>query len=263
MVMRWLADWWKLTGASNWPSVWSNVLMGFTVGWAGTEVGRDAALRQRLLGGVWDELVFLLNQGFVLLIAGTLIYAGGMVMNHVSDRGVDAAERPGRPIPSGRVSWRKAGMAAGLLLLVGWMALQAYRPPAAVLGVGLVACVVAYNLLHTRWRGSVVLIAGCRGLLVLTAAGAWWAQIPDASLRSASASGVVALWTVGIAVVARAEMLPGQAWRGPVVRGMLAGMPLVDAALVWGLTGRWPVALVCVGLAGLGAALQRVGGGGT
>ncbi|MGQ9575201.1 MAG: UbiA family prenyltransferase, partial [Thermoguttaceae bacterium] len=41
--------------------------------------------------------------GFLLAASG-LLYAAGVVLNDLWDREVDARERPGRPIPSGRVS---------------------------------------------------------------------------------------------------------------------------------------------------------------
>src|SRR5579864_6868436 len=40
----------------------------------------------------------------LLLGASSCLYLAGMVLNDVFDREVDARERPGRPIPSGRVS---------------------------------------------------------------------------------------------------------------------------------------------------------------
>src|SRR5687767_12443969 len=36
--------------------------------------------------------------------SSALLYLGGMALNDWADREVDARERPGRPIPSGRVS---------------------------------------------------------------------------------------------------------------------------------------------------------------
>jgi len=45
----------------------------------------------------WSDL-------FLLALSSTCIYAGGCALNDLCDRGVDAEERPSRPIPSGRVS---------------------------------------------------------------------------------------------------------------------------------------------------------------
>jgi 4-hydroxybenzoate polyprenyltransferase len=53
-----------------------------------------------------------------LLAASAALYAGGVILNDVFDRHLDARERPERPIPSGRVSVAMAaGLGAGLLCL--------------------------------------------------------------------------------------------------------------------------------------------------
>jgi 4-hydroxybenzoate polyprenyltransferase len=56
------------------------------------------------------------NATFAMLLgASVCLYWTGMILNDYFDRAVDAEERPGRPIPSGRVS---AGMALKLALLL-------------------------------------------------------------------------------------------------------------------------------------------------
>src|SRR6187402_2854277 len=59
-----------------------------------------------------------------LLGSTACLYAGGVVMNDVADRAIDAVERPERPIPSGAVSAGAAGR-LGLALLVAGVALSA------------------------------------------------------------------------------------------------------------------------------------------
>lgn len=55
--------------------------------------------------------------GFLLLLlASACAYMGGMALNDFFDAALDARERPGRPIPSGRMSRRSAGTAGGVLL---------------------------------------------------------------------------------------------------------------------------------------------------
>src|SRR5262245_28086746 len=54
-----------------------------------------------------------------LLLATACLYAGGVVLNDVFDRRIDANERPERPIPSGRVPVRHAALLGGGLLVVG------------------------------------------------------------------------------------------------------------------------------------------------
>ena len=51
--------------------------------------------------------------------ASMILYASGTALNDVFDIEVDRAERPGRPLPSGRVSVRSAAWLGGLGLLLG------------------------------------------------------------------------------------------------------------------------------------------------
>jgi 4-hydroxybenzoate polyprenyltransferase len=68
-----------------------------------------------------------------LLVATAGLYAGGVVLNDVFDREVDARERPERPIPSGRVHpWQAAALGAGLLAAGVGAALCAGPVPAGI-----------------------------------------------------------------------------------------------------------------------------------
>ena len=54
-----------------------------------------------------------------LVVASMILYASGTALNDVFDFEVDRAERPGRPLPSGRVSIRSAAWLGGLGLVLG------------------------------------------------------------------------------------------------------------------------------------------------
>ena len=54
-----------------------------------------------------------------LLAASMLLYASGTILNDVFDFEIDRVERPGRPLPSGRVSRRIAAWLGGLGLGAG------------------------------------------------------------------------------------------------------------------------------------------------
>jgi 4-hydroxybenzoate polyprenyltransferase len=54
-----------------------------------------------------------------LLASTACLYAGGVVLNDVFDRRLDAVERPERPIPSGRVAAARAAWLGALLLAAG------------------------------------------------------------------------------------------------------------------------------------------------
>ncbi|MFJ8228886.1 UbiA family prenyltransferase [Streptomyces sp. NPDC094448] len=87
------------------------------------------------------------NRGTLLAIGTSLcLYEAGMALNDWADRDEDAAERPHRPIPSGRISPAAALAAVGVLTTTGLaLAARAGRPALAV-AVPLAATVWAYDL---------------------------------------------------------------------------------------------------------------------
>ncbi|WP_435897296.1 SCO3242 family prenyltransferase [Streptomyces tsukubensis] len=87
------------------------------------------------------------NRGTLLAIGTSVcLYEAGMALNDWADRDEDAAERPHRPIPSGRISPAAALAAAGVLTATGLaLAARAGRPALAV-AVPLAATVWAYDL---------------------------------------------------------------------------------------------------------------------
>jgi len=108
----------------------------------------------------------------VLVAASAALYLGGMVLNDVFDREIDRNERPGRPLPSGRVGLGAAQRLGWSLLVVGavlaWLAaaLGGQWRPGAV-GLALAASVVLYDgVLKQTWLGPVGMGA-CRFLNVL------------------------------------------------------------------------------------------------
>ena len=54
-----------------------------------------------------------------LLASSMVLYASGTMLNDVFDFEIDREERPGRPLPSGRVSRRAAAWLGGLGLVLG------------------------------------------------------------------------------------------------------------------------------------------------
>lgn len=69
-----------------------------------------------------------------LMLASCCLYLSGMVWNDVFDVSQDTVERPGRPIPSGRVSRRSAVMLATVLMLAGVAFAVSVLPQRAVQG---------------------------------------------------------------------------------------------------------------------------------
>src|SRR5262249_57822001 len=81
----------------------------------------------------------------VLLLATAALYAGGVVLNDVFDAWLDALERPERPIPSGRVTRRAAGVFGGALLAVGVAAALIASLLSGAVAALIAACAVVYD----------------------------------------------------------------------------------------------------------------------
>lgn len=136
-----------------------------------------------------------------LAAASACLYWSGMALNDYADRQVDAKERPGRPIPSGRISPRTALAAASALTGAG-LALAAWAGGRRTLGVAvpLAASVWAYDLALKDTRFGPAAMAAARGLDVLMGAGMsrWRLALPPAA--------VIACHTYAITVVSRQEV---------------------------------------------------------
>lgn len=105
------------------------------------------------------------------LLASLCLYSAGLLANDYCDRDEDRAERPNRPIPSGRAQPRTVLSAALLLTFAGiGCAAWAGALPALV-AIVLAIAVWAYNAgvkRHT-WAGP-ILMGTCRGLSLLLGA---------------------------------------------------------------------------------------------
>jgi len=123
-----------------------------------------------------------------LVGASSCLYLAGMALNDYADREVDAVERPGRPIPSGRVSPGFAlGLAGALTLGAAALSVAADGPRALAVTAPLAAAVWGYDLaLKSRPIASASMSA-CRALDVMMGAGAHGAAaaVPAASLVAA------------------------------------------------------------------------------
>jgi 4-hydroxybenzoate polyprenyltransferase len=112
-------------------------------------------------------------QPFVgLLTASAGLYLSGMVFNDLFDRRRDAAERPNRPIPSGRVSPRSATVLATVLMLVGIGSAATVSREALWIAFGLAACILAYDGLLKATPVGPIAMGACRFLNVMLGAAA-------------------------------------------------------------------------------------------
>jgi len=228
----------------------ADVLMGTAVAYASTP--QKLPLEEWLrTGTVWP---------LVLLVAASCcLYLAGMVLNDYFDRKQDAAERPRRPIPSGRVSAGAAAWLGGELLLAGvalalaaaWL-LGGWRP--AQISLAIAAFVIGYDALLKKTIVGPLAMGACRGLNVLLGmsamAVAW--QTPHFLI-----AGGLGLFVAGITAVGRTEAR--QSHRGWLFIGlalMWLGMALVATfPYTTGLTHQledtlkvWPWIWIVLGL---------------
>ena len=164
-----MRDWCELTRISNLPTVLSSTLVGIF-----------------MLMPLIADPVLILGVVLPVILAIACFYLGGFVMNDVFDVEIDRVERPGRPLPSGRISMLQASRAGTLLLGVGLILILvaelvngntgihdrtgfSIQFPYGLAAAGvLVALILLYDGFHTRGPAWVLVMGGCRGLVYIT-----------------------------------------------------------------------------------------------
>ncbi|WP_149550943.1 SCO3242 family prenyltransferase [Streptomyces marokkonensis] len=142
----------------------------------------------------------------LLAIGSSLcLYEAGMALNDWADRAEDAAERPHRPIPSGRIKPSAALTAACGLTGAGLvLAARAGRPALAV-AAPLAATVWAYDLALKHTPAGPAAMAAARGLDLLLGA-----AVTGAGTRAALPSAaLLGSHTLAVTTVSRRETTGG------------------------------------------------------
>jgi hypothetical protein len=189
--------------ASNLPTVWSNCLAGWLLGDGGP------------LSGL-----------FLLMLAATCLYTGGMFLNDAFDVEFDRQHRPERPIPSGAISRGEVwGFGVGWLML-GMVLLAFFGTNTGLLAFFLVLSILIYDAVHKAFAFSPLLMALCRFFLFLTAASASETGVTGLAIWSAFA---LAIYIVGLSYVAKSESTRGAPRYWPC---FLLAAPLVLGYLV-------------------------------
>ena len=80
-----------------------------------------------------------------LIVATICLYGGGVVLNDAFDAGLDAIERPERPIPSLEVSVASAKMLGFLLLIAGCSAAWYNHNTSGLIATAIAILAVTYN----------------------------------------------------------------------------------------------------------------------
>ncbi|MCZ6834820.1 MAG: UbiA family prenyltransferase [Planctomycetota bacterium] len=138
-----------------------------------------------------------------IVLAMILLYIGGMALNDVVDAPLDSKERPERPIPSGRISRKAAFIYCFICMSVALGIMVTFNRFALYMALGLTMTIIAYDLFHKRFAGSVILMGLCRSLVYISA-GAAMAWPLDWSLF-APPSIAILLYIVLLTLIARVE----------------------------------------------------------
>lgn len=186
----WLA-WWQLMRVANVFTAISNVIAGYLL-----TQPREIA---------WLPLM-------LIIVASACLYESGMVLNDVCDAEVDARERPGRPIPSGRVR-KPAAQRLGIILMLGGIGsaiaagilFKQWQTPQV--SVALSAAIIGYNLGVKNTAFGAICMGGCRTLNVLLGASLGANLIEFAHSQSAWQYALgIGVYTVGISLIAKREV---------------------------------------------------------
>ena len=190
-------------------------------------------------------------RGAALGASSALQYLGGMALNDWADREVDAVERPGRPIPSGRVPAPLAlAVGAGLTAAGVGVAWRLGGRRALAVAGPLAAAVWAYDLALKDTPAGPAAMTACRALDVLLGASVGG---PAGLLRAVPAAALVGAHTATVTTVSRHEVSgadPG------LLRRAAAATAVVGAAAAWLAWARRP------GEGLRGARTRRLVGGG-
>jgi 4-hydroxybenzoate polyprenyltransferase len=200
----------KLGRVSNLPTVWTNVLTG-------TVLASGAVQGWRI--------------GFVLL-AMSLFYVGGMYLNDYFDRAIDAAERPGRPIPAGEISAAAVAAFGFGMLGAGIVAMMVAGFAAALAGAVLALSIVLYDMFHKGNPGAPVIMGLCRALVYCGAAAATTGSVPTATIVAALA---LLSYVAGLTYAARQESYDrvGNLWPlAMLIAPMLLALPALTQGFV-------------------------------
>jgi hypothetical protein len=141
-----------------------------------------------------------------MVASSVCLYWAGMALNDVADRRIDAVERPGRPIPSGRLS-PGAGWSAAAGLFAAGLVLAAAAPRRRGLAVAfpLAGVIWSYDLALKSTAAGPVAMAAARSLDVLSGA------VHGRPLRAVPAAVIIGAHTATVSLLSRQEVRPRSA----------------------------------------------------
>ena len=106
------------------------------------------------IAGSVADFSYSMAAGMCLVLSSLLVYAAGMATNDLFDVGIDAMERPSRPIPSGRIGLAEGWIVAGSMQVAAVGLAFAVGPASLWAVVLTILMTYAYNgVTKTHWTG--------------------------------------------------------------------------------------------------------------
>ena len=190
-----------------------------------------------------------------LVGSSVLLYAGGVVLNDVCDRHLDAIERPERPLPSGAASAPVAGALGAASLLLGVLLAFCVSSLSGTVAALLAAAVLLYDAVAKPTPAGPVVMGSCRALNLLLGLSVAPALLPHTWF-------LVFLpfaYILGITTLSRGEVHGGtraaSGFTGALFAAILLGLGLLAAHSRHGGAAMLPFALLL--LARVGPPLWR------
>ena len=168
IIGSWRA-WAELLRISNLPTILGDCAVGLCIATASYSLWQGPSGAMDLLRG---------NPWLVggVCIGMCMLYLGGMVLNGILDRHIDAVERPGRPIPSGRIPLRVAWTVAVVLILGGLAPSSLGRVPIPEIAASAVAIWLSAYAKRSANPTLALLARGWMAIAVIAAI--WWMAVP-------------------------------------------------------------------------------------
>lgn len=154
-----------------------------------------------------------------LIAASACLYGGGVVLNDVFDRKIDAIERPERPLPSGRIPVDRAAWFGAGLLVGGVLCALAASTTAAGVAVATAGAVLLYDA-GGKHHGVIgpLNMGVCRGLNLVLGMSAVPATI-GVSWRLAL---ITVVYIAAVTLLSRGEVSGGGRGRAALALVLLA-----------------------------------------
>lgn len=202
------------------------------------------------VGAGWHDTANIL----IVLLASACLYGGGIALNDWHDYKRDLAERPTRPLPSGRIR-RWHGLVLAVALLIGGTTLASIPYPATgAVGMLLVATILLYDVLMKDMPIAPAFMGLCRALNLLLGMSLVNDRMITVSMQTYLIF-ALGIYVVGITVTAQREANPKQDrlmlfGAGTVLLGvlMLAALRLLFPAQVAYPSGSVLVVLLLAGV---------------